>query len=95
MPNQSVTDELHQIFFTKHHERIRWVEVVAVRSGAGVNPLPLHIILGGDLIELGLDQSDFPCELIRSRGFFDLPGSLTAIDGGAHYEVIGEPLLQR
>ena len=64
VPHQRVANELESVLFTKLDEGIGRAEVVAIRPFVRMNVLPLHVVLGGDLIELRLDQCDF---------LFDLP----------------------
>ena len=93
VPDQGMADDLHAVGDGEVHEGVRAGEVVAVPSLAGMDQLPLHVVLRGDLVELRLHQRHLGGDLLR-RASERCAADVAAVEGGADREVFAEHVLE-
>jgi hypothetical protein len=90
-----VADDLHVVAQAEIHQGVGGTEVVSVRPFPRVDELPLHVVLGRDLVEVFLEVRHVPRILPGVATKARAAGHHAPVHCRADWKVIFENFLQR
>ena len=85
---------LHAVAQTEGDEGIGPGEIVAVLALPRVDELPLHVVLGGDLVEMAFHQGDLGGDLFGATASATA-GDVGTVEGRADLEMLSEGFRER